>query len=163
MTVVMCAGAFHGNTFSDQPADYKLHTLYIYNFIKYAEWPSSTKVIKIGVVNNPEAEANLAEMAKVKSNSTLAIEVVNSKSEADLSKCHIVFVPSNSTYMAPKLIETFNAQPILVVTEDADLTKKGACVSFKVVDNKLRFQINEDAIKTSGLKLSSAITSLAER
>lgn len=145
------------------PADYKMQTLYIFNFTKYVEWPAGNKVIKIGVVGNESAEQDLAKMAKAKSGGASEISVINTKNESDLGSCQIIFIPSNNTQLADKLIERFSTQPILIVTEDEDLTKKGATISFKIVGGKLRFQLNEESVKSKGLKVSSALSTLAER
>lgn len=143
--------------------DYTLQTLYIFNFTKYVEWPTGSKSIKIGVVDNTTAEGYLDKMAKAKSTGTSEISVINSKNENELGSCQIIFVPFNTTHLAAKLIERFGSQPILIITEEPDLTRKGAGVSFKQVSGKLRFQINEEAIKSKGLKVSSSLLVLAEK
>ena len=143
--------------------DYTMQTLYIFNFTKYVEWPSGNKAMKIGVVDNASAEEYLAKMAKAKSTGDVEISVINTKDESGLGSCQIIFIPSNNTHLAAQLIERFKTQPILIVTEDADLTKKGASVSFKVVSSKLRFQLNEEGIKSKGLKVAGALSALAEK
>ncbi|WP_276371097.1 YfiR family protein [Chryseolinea sp. H1M3-3] len=149
--------------FSEPMKDYTLQTLYIFNFAKYVEWPTATRSIKIGVVGNTSAEDHLVKVAKAKSSAGVEINVINSLNESDLGSCQIIFVPVNNTKLADQLIENFNNRPILIVTEEADFTQKGACVSFKIVSGKLRFQINEEAIKSRGLKVSGALSSLAEK
>lgn len=148
---------------STSPVDYTLQTLYIFNFTKYVEWPSANKAFKIGVVDNANAEEFLTRMAKAKSTGSTEITVINTKNELELSSCQIIFVPANNTQMAVKLIERFGSEPILIITEESDLTRKGASVSFKLVSGKLRFQINEDAIKSKGMKVSSSLLTLAEK
>ena len=149
---------------SSPPAtDYTMQTLYIFNFIKYVEWPGGSKAVKIGVVDNASAEEYLMKMAKAKSTTGSAITVINTRSENELGSCQIIFIPSNSMHLADRIIEHFSNQPILIVTEEADFTEKGASVSFKIVSGKLRFQLNENAIKSSGLKVANALLALAEK
>jgi hypothetical protein len=164
-SIVLCVAYFssQARTTSTAPADYTLQTLYIFNFTKYVEWPSGNKTFKIGVVDNASAEEYLAKMAKAKSTGGTEISVINTKNENELGSCQIIFVPSNNTYLAAKLIERFGTQPILIITEEPDLTKKGASVSFKLVSGKLRFQINEEVIKAKGMKVSSALITLSEK
>ena len=168
-TVIFCITFFlaffstQADVFSVPQGDYTLHTLYIFNFTKYVEWPSGNKSIKIGVLNSSSAESFLSKMAKTKSAAGAELSVVNTKNEDELGTCQIVFIPSDNTSHAAKLIERFNAQPILIITEEPDLTKKGASVSFKEVAGKLRFQLNEESIKTKGLKVAASLINLAER
>lgn len=103
-------------------------------------------------------------MAKTKSSSGAEISVINTRNETELGTCQIIFIPANATGQVSKLVERYASQPILIVTEEADLTKKGAGISFKLSsDKKLRFQINEEVIRTKGLKVSGSLTSLAEK
>lgn len=143
--------------------DYTIHTLYIFNFTKYVEWPSGSKAVKIGVVDNTSAETYLQKMVQAKSGSGAELTVINSRNESELGACQIIFIPDNNSQLASKLIERFKSQPILIITEEADVTQKGACISFKMNSGKLRFQVNEDAIKSKGLKVSSSLISLAEK
>jgi hypothetical protein len=159
-------GPFSASAGNETPGptdDYTLHTLYIFNFAKYVEWPAASKTIKVGVVGNTAVEEHLAKMAKAKSTGAVVFSVINTKNEAELGDCQVVFIPENNTALAAKLIESFKGRPILVITEEADFTKKGASVSFKIVSGKLRFQINEEAIKSNGLKVSGSLTALAEK
>ena len=164
-SIVFCLAYFssQARVISPAPADYTLQTLYIFKFTKYVEWPAGNKVIKIGVVDNAAAEEYLTKMAKVKSTVGAEISVINTKNDSELGSCQIIFVPSNNTHLAAKLIERFGSQPILIITEEADLTRKGACISFKEVSGKLRFQINEEATKSRGLKVSRSLTALSEK
>jgi hypothetical protein len=164
IALFLCAILAHATKgISESPADYLIQTLYIFNFTKYVEWPTTAKKMKIGVVDNTSAEEQLKKMANAKSSGDFEISVINSKDETELSACQIIFVPANNTQLAAKLIESFSSKPILVVTEAGDFTKKGACVSFKVVGGKLRFQLNEEVIKSKGLKVSGSLTALAEK
>jgi YfiR/HmsC-like len=162
ISIVLCLANFSSKVWA-APSDYTLQTLYIFNFTKYVEWPTGNRTVKIGVVDNDSAEEYLGKMAKAKSTGSAEIDVVNTKNEIELGSCQIIFVPSNNTHLAAKLIERFSSQPILIITEDPDLTRKGASVSFKLVSGKLRFQINEEAIKSRGLKVSNSLITLAEK
>jgi hypothetical protein len=169
-TVMLVAAAFFliaaraGGTGNLPPgADYTIHTLYIFNFTKYIEWPTSNKAIKIGVVDNATAEEQLLRMAKAKSVAGAEISIVNSRNDSDLSTCQIIFIPANSSSLATGLIQRFGDQPILIVTEESSMVDKGASISFKISDNKLRFQVNEKAIKAKGMKVSNTLLSLSEK
>lgn len=164
IAIFLCAFLVHATrAVSDSPGDYLIQTLYIFNFIKYVAWPVEAKNMKIGVVGNATAETQFTKMANLKSSDDFKISVINSKDESELGTCQIIFIPSNNTTLAANLIESFSSKPILIVTEAGDFAKKGACVSFKIVDGKLRFQLNEEVIKSKGLKVSGSLTALAEK
>jgi hypothetical protein len=88
---------------------------------------------------------------------------VNSRNDNELSTCQIIFIPENSSAKAAALIQRLGDQPILIVTEESNMVDKGASISFKIADGKLRFQVNEKTIKAKGLKVSSTLVSLSEK
>ena len=144
-------------------SDYAIHTLYIFNFTKHIEWPTGSKQVKIGVFDNATAEEQLQKMAKAKSNAGAEISVVNTRDENELGTCQIIFIPENSSAKAAALIQRLGDQPILIVTEESNMVEKGASISFKIADGKLRFQVNEKTIRAKGMKVSSTLVSLSEK
>ena len=141
----------------DESNMYSLHAMFIHNFIKYTEWPSSASIIMIGVVDNNDATSVLTK----KFGSNAKTQVKNFKNLDNIDACQIIFIPSSARSQLSKVIERAKGKPVLIVTEDADMIKRGASISFKIVSEKLKFQMNSDAIKGSGLKVASSLTSLA--
>jgi hypothetical protein len=137
-----------------QTEGYTYHAMFIHNFVKYIEWPAGKQPIVVGVLNNQEAVAAISQVGS-------AMQVKNLKKNDDFSTCSLVFIPSNSSGQLDKVLDQVKNKPVLVVTESAGLTQKGASISFKLVDNKMKFQINESAIKSVGLKVSSSLVTLA--
>jgi hypothetical protein len=54
----------------------------------------------------------------------------------------------------------FEDKPTLIVTDKNGLAKKGSCINFKLVGDKLKFEINEEAIVNSKLKVSSQLIAM---
>jgi hypothetical protein len=141
--------------------NYTVYSVFIYNFIKYLEWPVSNEKITVAVWNSASATAALEVMAKAKSTPAREIIIKNITDEKALSESQLVFVPSNSTSAFLKNIEKIKSKPIVAVTEESDLTEKGASISFKTVSEKIRFQMNNEALMSSGVKVSGTLDALA--
>ena len=146
-----------------EPEFYKVYALFVLNFVKYTEWSIKPSTLTIGVVGSKELEDEFLKIAKTRGSSSQQIVVHNTEDETALAQCQIVFIPANKSRMASKLITGFSNKEILVVTEESDFTKKGAAFSFKIVDSKIRFQVNEKVIIDHGLKVASALLSMAEK
>jgi hypothetical protein len=141
--------------------NYTVYSVFIYNFIKYLVWPQDNEKVTVVVWNNPEAAEELTKMAKAKSTPTREIIVKNISDESGLANAHLLFVPTNSSSAFLKIADKLRSKPIVVVTEEPDLTEKGASMSFKVVSEKIRFQMNNEALRSTGLKVSSTLEALA--
>lgn len=141
--------------------NYTIYSMFIYNFIKYLEWPEKNEKIIIAVWNNASAAGELEKMAKAKSNPAREIVIKNISDEQDLMNAHMIFVPANSSSEFIRISDKLKNRPIVVVTEEPDLTEKGAGLSFKKVSDKIKFQINNRVLKSGGLKVASALEGLA--
>ncbi len=146
---------------SPPPADdYTVYSVFVYNFIKYTEWPIGTQALTIGVLNNERATEAIDRMAKAKSTPSMQLNVKNVVHEEELVNCQVIFIPTNSNNKCQKVGEKSKGQAILVITEEPDMVNKGSSISFKLVEGKPRFQINKEALRASGLKMASSIVNL---
>ncbi|MBA4057362.1 MAG: DUF4154 domain-containing protein, partial [Marivirga sp.] len=50
---------------------------------------------------------------------------------------------------------------VLTITDANGLGQRGSCINFKVVDGKLRFELNQGVVAGSNLKVSSQLSSMA--
>lgn len=145
-----------------QAKDYTFHTVFVYNFTKYIQWPASTDKKIIGVVGgDSEAMAAFEKMAKAKSGSGVTYVVKKVMSPVDADECHLIFVPDSESDKAQVFAAKAAGKGQLVITEKDGYSKKGGMINFITKDGKLRFELNQEAINRTGLKVSSQLLSLA--
>ncbi len=160
-SILLCVVVSPVHPLNNQQSVYAIHTMFIYNFIKYIEWPVNNEKIVIAVWDNPSAAEEIEKMAKMKSTPSRSISAKNTKDENELATSNLIFVTSGSAGRFWKASEKLKSKPILIVTEDPDLIDKGAGACFKIVSNKLKFQLNVAMLKANGLKVASNLESLA--
>lgn len=147
--------------FGQPIGNYPTYSMFIYNFIKYTEWPVEIQEMTIGVLNNEMAAESLDKMAKAKSKpGGMQIKVKNFANVEDLDNCQVIFIPTTSNSKCQKVGDRYKGKSVLIITEEPDMLSKGSSISFKIVEGKPRFQINKDLLKSSGLKMSSSIVNL---
>jgi hypothetical protein len=142
--------------------EYSIKTLFIYNFTKYIEWPSAERknVFEIDVVGESDIIKPLEQLARNKkiNQKPIVIKVIDSENEVTGD---IVFVPASASKYLATILKSCKGKNVLVITEAPNLASKGAAINFKVVDNKIRFELNQSALKNSGLKISSQLVELS--
>jgi hypothetical protein len=79
-----------------------------------------------------------------------------------LEFCHILFIGSPEKRSLLRILERFEKLCVLTVGETEDFTRYGGMIKFMIVENKVHFEINVEAIDQSGLKMSSKILKLAK-
>ncbi|MGK7396956.1 MAG: YfiR family protein [Candidatus Cyclobacteriaceae bacterium M3_2C_046] len=140
------------------PTDYKFHSVYVYNFTKYIQWPSNNSDIKINIFGNDgTVYKSFQDMADAKSNDGRKILVQQFNSVNALEDCDILFIPYKESSIASKAIEKYQGKGTLIITEREGLINSGSCINFVIVDNRLKFEISKSAIEGAGLKISSQL------
>ncbi|MDX2196772.1 MAG: YfiR family protein [Cytophagales bacterium] len=145
-----------------QDVNYKVHAMFMYHFTKYLDWPESKKTgdFVIGVYGNSDISKELESIAAAKKAGTQNIIVKKLSSASEATGCHIVFVSGSKSSDVNDLCNALSGKPTLVVTEKNGLCKKGSGINFILVDDKLRFEINKNAIESNSLKVSTELQKL---
>jgi len=142
---------------------HEVYSMMVFNFIKYVQWPDHDKSgeFVIGVVGNSEMFNTLNTWygGKAKGTKTYVIKKFNSASE--IGDCHVVFIDKTKSGEFEAVKGKVSGKGTLVVTDKNGLGEKGSCINFKTVNDKLRFELNQQAIDASNLKVSGALSSMA--
>jgi hypothetical protein len=144
-----------------QVSQYKVQSLFLYNFTKHIKWQSPTDAFKIGVFGKSDITPELMASMKGKQveGKNIEVKVITA---AEVASCQMVYLPASKSKELGTLLSSITNKEVLLVTED-DLSEKGAAISFLTVDEKLRFKINQDALSKNGLQVSGGLLSLALR
>ena len=145
-----------------QDRDYTYKAIFIYNFIKYIEWPTTKQSFKIGILNGtPEMMAAFEKMIEKKSGEGQKLVLENYHSASAAGDCQLLFIPDNQSNILSEVSAKLSGKPTLIVTESDGLIKKGSGINFIIVDGKLRFELNRSTLKEADLKVSSNLLGLA--
>ena len=148
-----------------QTLNYKIASLYVYNFTKYIEWPvSKSNEFVIAVYGTSPLTDELKKfiVGKHVGEKSITVEKVMSVDEAN--GCQILFVPLSESANIKKISDQLKGKPILIVCEKEGLNKKGASISIFLDeddDNKTKFELNQVYIKFNGLLISQSLVTLA--
>lgn len=145
-----------------QSKDYTFHSVFVYNFTKYIEWPSATNDIIIGVQgDNSALMQSFEKMAQAKSTGDRKYIIKAIVKPEDAAACHVIFIPNAESDKLSLYASKYAGTPKLIVTEKEGLVKKGGVINFVTVDGKLRFELNQAALDKTGLKVSTQLLTLA--
>ena len=138
--------------------------LFLYQFSKYVKWPDSynTGSFTIGIVGNEDAFNSINGMAKTKKETQgMPIVVESYTSTSQIQSPHIIFIDQENSDKLNMVINQVKNKPVLIVTEKPGLAEKGSTINFVETEGKMRFELNLEKAKSSGLMISSSLTSLA--
>jgi hypothetical protein len=141
--------------------DYKFHSVFMYNFTKYIQWPSNSGDFVIGVLGNSGIYADLERLVQNRTVGSQKIVVKKFSSAASVESCNMLFIPSSQSKNLDELKERAKRENILLVTESPGMAQKGSNINFVLKDGKWKFELNEQATKDAGIRVSSELMKLA--
>jgi YfiR/HmsC-like len=153
--------SFQGVCQGTTPRHYAYHSVYLYNFCKYTQWPDKKTEIVIGVLGNSPVYQGLLKMASTKSTYALKFTIKKFDTVADITNCNLLFLPITSQVDFTQLVQKIEGKNVLLVTENEKFIKQGSCINFISANGKLMFQLSQKRTSKSGLKISTKLTSLA--
>lgn len=138
----------------------ELQAAYIFNFAKYIKWPGDAAVFVIGVAGEPEILGALQNTLRGKKVGGRAIEIRIITTPEEATACNILYLSESHSRDIGTLKKAIAGKKILIVTEE-DLIKRGACISFVVEDDRLRFKLRKAGLEEAGLEASEGLLKLA--
>lgn len=145
-----------------QDIDHKAYTLFLYNFMKYIEWPNTEGDFVVGVVGNSPIVTELMKLAESKKAKGRKILVKTLSSPDDMYGCSMVYITSSKSSLLKAFIEKSKGKSILIVGEREGLARKGAAISFVIEDDEsLKFDLNKSVMDSHSLKVTNLLMQLA--
>jgi hypothetical protein len=150
------------------PTEYQIKSAFLFNFAKFVEWPSSAfphtnSPIIIGIVGENPFGDILATTIRDKTVNDRPLVIKEFQPPLSTTNFHIVFISTSEKSRLPVLLQTLRESSALTVGEMERFTESGGMINFVWEGNKVRFQVNEAAAKSAGLKISSKLLSLSVR
>jgi len=146
----------------DRPT-HELHAAMLYNFIKYVQWPNEgeTGDFVVGVIGDENVFNTLKTWydGKAKGSKKYVIKKLGSAEEA--TGCQVVYVGKSKNRDFDIIKSSVTGKSILTITDGNGMGLKGSCINFKVIDGKLKFELNQATVTGSNLKVSSQLSSMA--
>lgn len=139
--------------------EYQIKAAYLYNFLKYVEWPEPrNRPFMICVAGqNPFGTVleDLTRNERIRGNPVRTALILGPE-----PGCDVVFTPRTSNI--PAYLNAAARMPILTVGETPRFIEQGGIVNFFTEDGKVRFAINRNAAERVGLRFSSRLLQLAK-
>ena len=142
---------------------HELHAAMLYNFIKYIQWPNESEPgdFVVGVIGDENVFNTLKTWydGKAKGTKKYVIKKLSSASEAE--SCQVVYVGKSKNKEFENIKTSVTGKSILTITDGNGMGQKGSCINFKVIDGKLKFELNQAMFTGSNLKVSTQLSSMA--
>jgi hypothetical protein len=139
---------------------------YLLNFTRYVEWPAaafpdSAAPVNLCVVGGdeamPDAVHRTIEGRRTRGRS---VRLLRPDAPGQAADCHVVFLPAQTPLRGDWLV-SLRPTSALTVGEGAEFIRQGGMISFVILEQTVRFLIDEGAARAAGLRISSRLLALA--
>jgi hypothetical protein len=141
---------------------HEVYSMMMFNFIKYVQWPDEgSNEFIIGIVGNADILNTMNTYYKGNKigNKTLVVRKIQLPSDAD--GCQVVYIDKTKSSDFDSYKSRITGKSTLVITDKNGLGQRGSGINFKVVDSKLKFELNQKAIENANLKVANSLSSMA--
>jgi len=148
------------------PTEYQLKAVFLLNFARYATWPEANlpegAPIDICVLGRDPFGSHLISLeSRQAQGHDIRIQYPGSAEEA--RECDVVFVSGSELRRLNVTLRELSGAPVLTVSDIEGFVEAGGAIGFVTEDDRVRFDINRDALKRDGLRLSAQLLKLARK
>ena len=166
--VIIIISSFESSPLYPESLEYKIKASYLEKFTRFIEWPSNTfedhnnPFIITVIGKNPFK--NILDIMYSK------IKIMNRNAETryisnieEINETHLLFISTVNKQRFNQILSRVKNKPILIVSDVKGYAKKGVHINFYTTKSKtIRFEINETAVRESGLKMSYLLLRLGK-
>lgn len=144
----------------------KVKAAFLYKFLGYTEFPPSAFAdpaapVTIGVVGADELAAELSRIVGGRSIQARPIQVKVFREGEPPVGVHLLFVGGSDSARVRAVLKSAQPAPTLLVTEAENGLQQGSVINFKIVDERVRFDVSLEAADKNSIKLSSRLLTVA--
>ncbi len=163
MVVVLCSTLYvHAD--SQPKSEYEVKSAFIYNIINFVEWPIDkglNDAIKLCVVGKNHFGTSLDSFEyNTIGDQVLALKYV--QSFQNIGDHNVVFICPSEKKRLKQILQSLAGINILTIGDTKGFAQQGVIINFYIKDEKVRFEINVDAVKRANLKISAKLLRLAK-
>ena len=150
-----------------QSKEYQIKAAFLLNFTQFVEWPAAAfsgpdAPLCIGVLGDDPFGSALEETVRDEKVRNHKLTVRRAQRVEELTGCQMVFVSKSENKHVPEILAKLDSHPVVIVGDVEGFARQGGTINFYLDQNKVRFEINAQAAKQNGLKISSQLLALGK-
>ena len=147
--------------------EYTVKAVFLERFTRFIEWPPDKQVDDISkpfviavIGKNPFGPKlnNLYSKHKIKDK---RVKVIYISRVNQISGSHILFISESEKKRLQRIVTYSKEKQVLTIGDSNGFAEKGVLFNFYIVNNQIKFEINEKAVRGSGLSINYLLLNVA--
>ena len=146
--------------------EYQVKVAFLYSFAKFVQWPSESSPNEDTpfIFSFISRDSLLSQGAEIENRMIRGRRTVvrypRTPEEIDV-RSRVLFIHHSMEDESGTIIQRLKNNPVLIVGDEMDLARRGGTINLIKSDNKIRFEVNIDEARRTGLIISSELLQLA--
>jgi len=147
-----------------QVSEYEYKAAFIERFTRFIEWPNTANrdTFKIVILGDNPFDTSLDEIFKGTKIKNRYVELIYTENIDHLNRANLVFIANSERRRLTEILDILKDHPILIIGDSRGYCKKGVHINMYVDDSYVRYEINQNSIEKSGIKVSSLLFASAK-
>ncbi len=159
--MLVCARADEGA--EEAMPEYQVKAAFVYNFAKFVEWPpaGAREPFAFCLFGKDPFRGTLDDLVRGKLLNGRPTLVVRVTGAAQARTCPVLFIGQMPPAAVAEVLRGLAGAAVLTVSENPGFLDAGGTIQLLVDGNKVRFEVNAEPARRSGLQISSRLMRLA--
>lgn len=170
LALLTLAAAAPGDLLAQEPEgelEQEVKAAYLLNFTRYVDWPAQAlegpdAPITLCVVGGPSFVDVVRRTVADRRSRGRAVRVVVPDTPAQADGCQVAYLAGEGALL-DSWVRALRGRPTLTVGDGPEFIGRGGMIAFVIVNDAVRFEIDQDAAHRAGLQISSRVLALATR
>jgi hypothetical protein len=146
--------------------EYSLKAAFVYQFPQFVDWPAAAwegaPHVELCVPRPHPIGPEVALLARGESLHGRPYTVREVEPGDSITSCHVLFVAATPARSVAERLRAAAARPVLTVGEGDGFLESGGIIRLRVVDRRIRFDVDVVNAQRAGLRISSQLLNLAQ-
>lgn len=144
----------------------RVKAAFLFRFIGYVEWPATSfsgadSPYVIGVLHADDIAEELTAIAAGRTVSNRPVIVKRLQANDTFNGLHVLFIGASARGRQAQWLKSLHQQPVLLVTDAEGALAQGSMINFRLVEDRVRFEVALAQAEQSGLKFNSRMLGVA--
>lgn len=165
-TIIAVLGITPCSATAEGSLEYTVEAAFLYKFGYFVEWPatafvSPTSPFNLCVVGDDPFGATLDKVVEGELVNGHNIVIHRLKTVEKHSNCHVLYIGGSDAQQAAQIIESVRGSNVLTVSNFGGSKTDTGIIDFVIANNRVRFNIDDEAAAQNELVISSQLMNLA--
>lgn len=146
-------------------SEVQIESAYIFNFIKFVEWPVSAVKsggkIRLCIMGNDELQATLNTLNGRDVGEYKLQIMPPGENREEIGSCHVLYIDQQEQRRFIPILKSLGQKPVLTISDIPNFAERGGNIGLIYREDKVQFEINLASARIAGLRLSSQMLNLA--